>query len=189
MKISELKERRIIHRPTRYFDESGKRIYNEFEYDFSYNPIHKGSERERLFAKVIDILPFLLIFYFLFHLPAIGCLIISIPCVIISGTFCEWYFGTTLGKKVFRLAVLDDRGNYPGFIKSLQRNVLCLINLWPVFTDYIPPVHHTWEAESTQMNFSMNLNNKICKTHVIKKEKIKEIKELLHQASLLIKNT
>ncbi|MDW9378832.1 hypothetical protein [Chryseobacterium sp. JV558] len=71
MKISELKEKRIIRRATRSFDEWGNRIYNEFEYDFPYNPTHKGNETERLFAKVIDMIPFFMVFILIFHLPAI----------------------------------------------------------------------------------------------------------------------
>ncbi|MFZ4928959.1 RDD family protein [Chryseobacterium sp. Mn2064] len=189
MKISRLIEKRLIHRPTRFFDESGKRIYNQFEYDFSYNPVHKDSERERVFAKIIDMLPFLLVFYFIFHLPFFGSFLISIPCVIISGLFCEWYFGTTLGKKVFGLTVLDDSGNDPGFIKSLQRNMLCLINLLLFLIDYHPPINDTWKKESSQTNFSMNFNNKFCKTYVIKEDKIKAVKERLHQGSLSTKST
>lgn len=180
MKISELKDRRIIRRPTRQFDEFGNRIYNEFEYEFPYHPTHKGNERERLFAKVIDTSPFFMAFVFIFHQPVFISIVLSIPCVIILGTFCEWYFGTTLGKKIFKLTILDDHGNQPGFIKSFLRNILCLANLFPVFTDFIPPPNHTWEAEGTQMNFSMYLNNKICKTYIVKEHKIQEIRNLLY---------
>lgn len=86
MKISELKERRIIRRPTRQFDEFGNRIYNSFEYDFHYDPTYKGNERERLFAKFIDIIPFFLIFFFLFKETAVISFLYSVPCVMISGT-------------------------------------------------------------------------------------------------------
>lgn len=180
MKISELKERRIIRRPTRQFDEFGYRIYNSFEYDFPYDTTYKGSERERLFAKFIDIIPFFLIFFFLFKEMAVISFLYSIPCVMISGTISEWYWGTTLGKTIFKIKVIDDYGNYPGLLLSLKRNFLCLANFWPIFTDYIPPVSHTWENESTQMNFSMNLNNKICKTYTVKENKIQEIRNLLY---------
>ncbi|WP_165439458.1 RDD family protein [Chryseobacterium phocaeense] len=180
MRISELKERRIIRRPTRQFDEYGYRIYNSYEYDFPYDTTYKGSERERLFAKLIDIIPFFLIFFFLFKEIVILCFLYSIPCVIISGTVSELYRGTTLGKTVFKIRVIDDFGNYPGLLLSLKRNFLCLANFHPIFSDYIPPVNHTWEKESTQMNFSMNLNNKICKTYIVKENKIQEIRNLLY---------
>ncbi|WP_318845428.1 RDD family protein [Chryseobacterium sp. JV558] len=101
--------------------------------------------------------------------------------MIISGTFCEWYFGTTLGKKIFKLKILDDNGNQPGFIKSLQRNILVLANLWVVFTDINPSPAQTGNTGGTQVNFRMHLNNKICKTHIVKENKLIEIRELLAQ--------
>ena len=113
MKISELKVKKIIHRPTRQFDEYGKRIYNEFEYDLPYKTIYKNNERDRLFAKIIDLIPFFLIFLFIFKEPAIISLVFSIPCVIISGTMTETLCGTTSGKKIFKIRVIDDFGNYP----------------------------------------------------------------------------
>ncbi|NML69946.1 RDD family protein [Chryseobacterium sp. RP-3-3] len=128
MKVSELKDRRIIRRPTRQFDEFGYRIYNSFEYDFPYDATYKGNERERFFAKLIDILPFFLIFFFLFEKIAIISFLYSIPCVIITGTICEWYWGTTLGKSVFKIKVIDDFANSPGLLLSLKRNFLCLAN-------------------------------------------------------------
>ncbi|HCA09979.1 RDD family protein [Chryseobacterium sp.] len=180
MKISELKDRRIIRRPTREFDEFGYRIYNSFEYDFPYDTTYKGNETERLFAKLIDMLPFFLILFFVFEKMVFISFLYSIPCVIISGTLFEWYYGTTLGKAVFKIKVIDDFGNYPGLLLSLKRNFLCLANFWPIFSDYIPPANHTWEKEHTEMHFSMNLNNKICKTHIVKENKIQEIRNLLH---------
>ncbi|KMQ64811.1 hypothetical protein ACM46_11330 [Chryseobacterium angstadtii] len=158
----------------------GYRIYNSFEYDFPYDATYKGNERERLFAKLIDMLPFFLISLFLFEKIAIVGFLYSILCVIISGTICEMYWGSTLGKSMFKIKVIDDFGNNPRLLLSLKRNLLCLANLRPIFTDYIPPPNHTWENESTQMNFSMNLNNKICKTYIVKKSKIPEIKNLLY---------
>ncbi|MDR6923786.1 RDD family protein [Chryseobacterium sp. 2987] len=184
MKISETKEKKIIHRPTRYFDEQGNRIYNSFEYDLPYNPSYKDSERKRVFAKLIDMLPFFLIFLIIGKEIAIVSFIYSIPCVIIFGAISETYWGTTLGKKVFKMKVIDDFGNYPRFLKSLSRNFLCLINFFPVFTDYIPPAHHTWEAEGTRMNFSMHLNNTICKTYIVQESRIKEIKAMLQQKNI-----
>lgn len=180
MKISELKDRRIIRRPTRQFDEFGYRIYNSFEYDFPYEATYKGNETERLFAKLIDMLPFFLIFFFLFGKIAIICFLYSIPCVIISGALCEWYWGTTLGKAVFKIKVIDDFGNFPSLLLSLKRNFLCLANLLVNFIDYVPPLNHTWEKEGTQMNFRMNLNNRICKTYIVKENKIEEIRKLLY---------
>lgn len=184
MKISEIKEKRIIHRPTRNFDRLGNRIYNEFEYEFPYNPGHKNNETERLFAKIIDMLPFILLFYFGFHQMVFISILLSIPSVILIGTITESYWGTTLGKRFFKIKVLDDYGHYPGVFKSLIRNLLCLANSCPIFTDYTPPPNSVVGVEGTQMNFSMHLNNKICKTYIVKDKKIPEIKKLLKKDPL-----
>lgn len=181
MKISELKEKRIIRRATREFDREGNRIYELFEYEFPYNPWYKNSQWERLLAKIIDFFPFLIILLYGFsHTIFIGFLY-SIPLVIISGTLWETYQGASLGKKIFKVKVIDDFGNYPDLLKSLQRNVLSLCNFWPVLVDYYPPINETWDDESIEKNFSMNFNNKICKTYIVKEKKIKEIQELLQQ--------
>lgn len=183
MKISEIKERKIIHRPTLSFDGYGKRIYHAYEYYLSYNPGFKGNETQRLFAKWIDMAIFTLIFFFICNKIFIVSILLSIPCVIIAGTVTEFYFGTTLGKKIFRMKVIDDDGNYPGFSKSLARNLLCLANFYPVFSEYTTKTVAMGWRRGTQMNFSMHLNNKICKTYIVKESKIPEIKELLEADS------
>jgi len=182
LKISEIKERKIIHRPTLDFDEYGKRIYHAYEYYLPYNPGFKGNETQRLFAKWIDMAVFTLIFYLIFRKVLMISILFSIPCVIILGLITEFYWGATLGKKVFRMKVIDDEGNYPSFLKSLERNSLCLANFYPVFTEqtYRSPYG---KKTSTQMNFSMHLNNKICKTYIVKESKIEEIRNLLNVES------
>jgi hypothetical protein len=179
LKISEIKERKIIHRPTPDFDEYGKRIYHAYEYYLTYNPGFKGNETQRLFAKWIDMAVFTLIFHFIFNKILIVSILLSIPCVIILGSTTEFYWGTTLGKKIFRMKVIDDEGNYPKLLKSLQRNLLCLANFYPVFSEYTVKTVAMGRRTGTRMNFSMHLNNKICKTYIVKESKITEIKSLL----------
>ncbi|ASK29623.1 hypothetical protein CEY12_05675 [Chryseobacterium sp. T16E-39] len=179
MKISEIKERKIIHRPTQNFDEWGNRIYHSYEYHLPYNPGYKGNETERLFAKWIDMLPFCLIFYFVFHKMILVSIVLSVPCVLVLGTLTEFYWGSTLGKKVFKIKVIDDNGNYPVFLKSLQRNLLCLANFYPVFSERTTRTVAMGRQTRMQMNFSMHMNNTICKTYIVKESKIPEIKELL----------
>lgn len=179
MKISEIKERKIIHRPTPDFDLYGKRIYHAYEYYQAYNPGFKGNETQRLFAKWLDMAVFTLLFHFLFNKVLIVSLILSVPCVIICGAITEFYFGTTLGKKIFSIKVIDDEGKYPGFIKSVRRNVLCLANFSPVFSEYAEKAFAGGRRRGTGMNFSMHLNNKICKTYIVKESKISEIRSLL----------
>ncbi|GAA5102604.1 hypothetical protein GCM10023210_43760 [Chryseobacterium ginsengisoli] len=179
MKISEIKERKIIHRPTLDFDEYGKRIYHAYEYYLAYNPGFKGNETQRLFAKWIDMAVFTLIFHFIFNKILIISVLLSIPCVIIFGAITEFYWETTLGKKIFRMKVIDDEGNYPSLSKSLLRNFLCLVNFYPVFTEYIPLPNKIGGLSTSRLNFSMHLNNKICKTYIVKESKIEEIRSLL----------
>ncbi|MGO4710151.1 RDD family protein [Chryseobacterium sp. 2TAF14] len=183
-KISELKERKIIRRATRNFDSEGKRIYNEFEYDLPYNPTHKGNERERLYAKVIDLIPFFLIFHYGFNKIIIVSLFFSIVSVLIYGTISESIFGTTLGKKLFKLKVIDDFGNYPKILKSMFRNILSFANFFPVFEDIVSDPNSSYEASKTTMHFSMHMNNKLCKTYIVKESKIPEIVKLLNHKTL-----
>ncbi|MCJ8152696.1 RDD family protein [Chryseobacterium sp. SSA4.19] len=179
MKISEIKERKIIHRPTLNFDEYGKRIYHTYEYYLPYNPGFKGNETQRLLAKWIDMVVFIFIFHFMFNRMLILSILFSIPCVIISGAVTEFYFGTTLGKKIFKMKVIDDEGNYPKLSKSFLRNGLCLSNFKPVFSEYSRKTVAMGSRSGIQMNFSMHLNNTICRTYVVKESKLNEIKSLL----------
>ncbi|MDQ0593919.1 hypothetical protein QFZ37_002288 [Chryseobacterium ginsenosidimutans] len=176
MKISELKDKKITRRATRSFDEFGNRIYNKFEYEIPYNPTHENNETERLFAKIIDMLPFFLIFIFVFHKIVIVSVFLSIPSVIIFGTITECFFGTTLGKKIFRIKIIDEHGNYPNILRSFARNFLCLANFCSILIDYEPRASSDSE---TQTNLSMHMNNKLCKTYIVKESKIAEIRSLL----------
>lgn len=182
MKISELKIKKTVHRPTQNFDESGNRIYNAFEYDLPYKTEFAGSEKLRIGAKIIDTMPLFLVFLFIFRQPAIMAVLFSIPSVIILGTVLETLFGTTLGKKMVKLKVIDDYGNYPKIIRSLGRNSLCLAVFYPVFDDYIPMApNEMLGIEHKETNFTMHMNNKLCKTYIVKENKIEEIRCLLSQ--------
>ncbi|SHL76336.1 RDD family protein [Chryseobacterium contaminans] len=184
MRISELKVHRIIHRPSRMADKYGHRIFEEYEYDFKYNPYFKNSETQRLFAKTIDILPWILILIFLFNLTVLQSLLISIAIVIVYGAICETIFGKTLGKKIFRLIVVDDFAHKPSLSRSLKRNILCLINLFPTFTDHQDRTG-VWK---TVMNFNMYLNNKFAKTYIVKEKMLKEIKQMLEEQTANTQN-
>ncbi|MCD1117753.1 RDD family protein [Chryseobacterium turcicum] len=179
-RISELKIKKTIHRPTQSFDKLGNRIYNVFEYDLPYKAEFSGNEKQRIFAKIIDAMPFFLIFFFLFQQPAILSLIFSIPSVILFGAILETLFGTTLGKTILKLKVIDDNGNYPKILKSLWRNFLCLVIFYPVFDDFIPmPPNEILGIEHKETNFTMHMNNKLSKTYIVKESQLSEIKKLL----------
>ncbi|WP_346984782.1 RDD family protein [Chryseobacterium sp. POE27] len=179
MKISEIKERKVIYRPTPDFDRYGKRIYHAYEYYLPYNPGFKGNETIRLFAKWIDMAIFAIIFFYLFNKNPVEAVLLSIPCVIVSGAITEYYYGTTLGKKIFRIRVIDDEGNNPSLFTSLKRNFLCLANFYPVFSEYTSKTVAMGWRRGPQVNFSMNLNNKICTTYIVKESRMEEIRSLL----------
>ncbi len=178
MNISDLKEKRIIQRPTQSFDEFGNRIYQQLEYDFKFETGTNQNNSFRLFAKIIDIIPIYLFVHYILNQNFILSFIYSIPIVIIIGAICESITGMTIGKNIFNLKVVDDNCNYPRFLKSLKRNLLCLINLFPSFSDY----HSRMGVWGTRMNFNMHLNNHFCKTYVVKQNKYNQIKKLLHKS-------
>lgn len=188
MKISELKVKKIIHRPTRQFDVSGKRIYSEFEYDLPYQASFRNNERQRILAKIIDLLPFFLVFFFIFQQPAFFSILYSIISVIVFGTLTENKWGTTLGKKIFKIKVIDENGNYPAILKSLCRNLLCLAAFKLLVNDYIPPLNEVLKIEHKEANFTIHMNNKVCRTYIVKESQVWEIRKLLdgkiHEAIL-----
>lgn len=182
MKVSELKEKKLIHRPTQNFDLAGNRIYDVFEYNLPVKTNYDGNEGERIFAKLIDSIPFFLTFYFIFDLSPILSVLFLIPSVIILGSVTETVFGTTLGKKVFKIKVIDDSANNPAILKSLCRNTLCLAVFYMLFAEYIPPLNEILGIKHKESNFTMHMNNILCETYIVKEYQLKEIKMLLKQS-------
>lgn len=180
-KISELKVKKIIHRPTQNFDYLGNRLYNAFEYDFPYKAYYEGSERERFYAKLIDLSPYILLGYFGFQQNIFLVVLISIFFVIISGSILETIWGTTLGKKFFKMKIVDDFGKNPNPFRSLARNILCLLNFFPEFSEIIYKNGGYGTDIVNKISFSMHLNNKFCKTYTLKEEQVKEVQALLSQ--------
>lgn len=181
MKISELTERKTTRRATRNFDLEGRRIYNEFEYDLPYKADFTGSEKQREWAKIIDILPLFLILLLIFKQNPFISFLISIPTVIIIGSITETVWGTTMGKKILKMVVIDDFGNYPDFSISLKRNILCLSNFYPSFSEYTTKSVAMGTRTFYRTRMSMYMNNKLCKTYIIKERQLYEIKKLLEQ--------
>ena len=135
---------------------------------------------QRLFAKIIDILPFILILIFLCNLTALQSLLWSVVLVMMYGAISETIFGKTLGKKIFNLIVIDDFAHKLSLSRSLKRNILCLINFFPTFTDQQDRTG-VW---ITVMNFNMYLNNKFARTYIIKEKMLKEIEEMLEKQTI-----
>lgn len=129
MKISELKEYKKVNRPSR--DELGKRIYEEIEFEKPYDPTDKSLNR-RLFSKIIDLLFAIIIQTSLSNIGLINTenllfdiLIIIVLTVLIS-TIMEMLFGSSLGKLIFNLEVINDDCEHLSLKKSLFKNVYSL---------------------------------------------------------------
>jgi uncharacterized RDD family membrane protein YckC len=45
----------------------------------------------------------------------------------------EGLYGTTIGKKLIGIKVVDDRGRVPGIVPALIRNVLRIVDILPQF--------------------------------------------------------
>jgi uncharacterized RDD family membrane protein YckC len=50
---------------------------------------------------------------------------------------CEWFFGTTLGKRIFSIRVVGLDGARPSFGQSLLRNVLRIVDGFPYVLPYL----------------------------------------------------
>lgn len=185
MKISELKEKKTVRRATRDFDFESRRIYNEFEYILPYKVGFYGSDQKRQVAKYIDMALFFLVLYFMFQLPLLYSLMGSVPLVMIFGTVTETLWGTTFGKKLFKIKVIDDDGNYPDISKSLKRNILCLANFYPKFSEHTTRDVAFGTQTRFRTNLSMHMNNKLCTTYTVKESQIWEIRKILDQPSIV----
>ncbi|WP_326983938.1 RDD family protein [Chryseobacterium sp. MYb264] len=179
MKISELKEKKTTRRATQDFDCEGNRIYDEFEYYLPYKVDFPNSDQQRQVAKIIDMIPLFLIFLFIFKQTLFLSFLLSIPSVIIAGSITETIWGTTLGKKLFKMFVINDYGNSPDFSKSLKRNFLCLSNFYPSFSEYTFKTVAFGTKTNFRTDLSMHMNNKLCKTYIVKESKLNEIRNLL----------
>ncbi|WP_108808568.1 RDD family protein [Aquimarina spinulae] len=138
-----------------------------------YDPRIQGNQILRVIAKLIDILPYLVIMYFV-ELNLWIKIFISTILLIIQNTFLETIYGKTIGKQIFKIRVIDDKASNPDFILSLNRNILSILNLIPIYI--FGDSNNPYKNEG--FRFYMNLNNNICKTHIIKESKLIEIKKI-----------
>lgn len=176
-KISDLKVIKTVNRPTRARDKYGNRIYQNLDFKVPYEPAYKHNSYSRLAAKIFDLLIFfpfsyLIVQYF------ITALFFSIIFVIIYGTITETLYGKTIGKNIFKLEVLNDFAKKTNLLKSFFRNLISPLNLTPRY--YYNRNNHPMLAYGDSfIVFNMNLNNFICDTYVIKKDKKEEILKML----------
>jgi uncharacterized RDD family membrane protein YckC len=53
------------------------------------------------------------------------------------GIVCEWFFGTTLGKRIFAIRVVGLDGARPSFGQALLRNVVRVVDGFPYVLPYL----------------------------------------------------
>ncbi len=127
MKISELKIYQKVNRPSR--DELGNRIYEEIEFEKTYDPTDKSLNR-RFFSKIIDLSFAIIIkislsnFGFVITENLLFDLLIIIALMILTSSIMESLIGSTLGKLIFNLEVINDECEHLTFKKSIYKNTL-----------------------------------------------------------------
>jgi len=177
VKISELKEIKTIQRPTRKFDERGNRISEKERFEQPFISTIKEKYWLRYFAKFIDLLPFLAIFYFVFELHFFISFCCSVVIMIVLGAISESLLGTTLGKKIFNLKVIDNYGNNPKFHHSLIRGLLSIFT----FDANISILFDKITQKFGVMTFFTSHNNEKTMIYILNKSEYRKMKELLSQ--------
>lgn len=180
MRISELKEIKTVRRPTKSFDKSGNRIYEEMEFEIYYDDTIIDKRIHRIFAKDFD---FVLIYAILwlikgnegvYFMPYL--FLYSFPFMILSGTALEHFFGTTLGKFIFDLRVINDFGEKLSMWDSLKRNILT------PFTFKISDPD-TEIIILKEVGFYLYFKNPSVKSYMVNKKELIKIRQLLKEQS------
>jgi hypothetical protein len=183
MKISELKERKILRRATGDFDIFGSRVYKKIEYYLPVQTDFPKSERQRQWAKIIDIIPTFMLTYLIFQHMLLA-FAAGIPLMMITGAFAETQWGNSLGKKIFKIKVIDEFGDYPDFSTSLKRNMLILANFYPSFSEKTVKDIAFGTRTFYETSMSMKMNNKLCKTYTVKENMMWTLRKMLDQQKI-----
>lgn len=122
MKISEIKILKKVNRPTN--DQDGNRIYKEVEFELDYDPTIKN-DLYRLFAKIIDIAVVMAVMVLLYknEMIEINTTFYVLPLVLILlNSILESVIGSSIGKLIFWMEVVDDECKHLNLLKSIERN-------------------------------------------------------------------
>lgn len=133
MKISELKEFRKVNRPTKEF-VNGKRVYEEIEFEIKYDPNIKNSSY-RLFAKIVDISIGIGLLSFLIsnNLIELKSTIYFLPLfLILQNSILESVFGSSIGKLIFWIEVVNDECRHVNLLKSFERNIYSFLLIFSI---------------------------------------------------------
>jgi len=176
VKISELKEVKIIQRPTQNFDENGNRIYEEERFEQPFISTIQEKYWLRYFAKLIDLLPILITFHFIFKQHFFLSFCYSVVIVIILGAVSESLLGTTLGKWIFNLKVIDNYGNNPKVHQSLIRGLLTFLTIDANVSNLCYKLIRKF---GTMTFWTSHKNNEKTMIYVLNKSEYRKMKELL----------
>lgn len=127
MKISDIKTYRKVNRP--FKDKNGNTRYKEIEFEIPYD-FKLKNDSFRLFAKIIDIIIVILILNILidFDIIDLNNSIYLFPIILfLVNSILETLIGSSIGKLIFRIVVVDEDCNYLTFRKSFIRNLSCVI--------------------------------------------------------------
>jgi len=175
LKISELKEIKTIRRPTKEFDGKGNRVFEEVQVEVNVAVTFEEKNWPRYFAKLIDLIPLIIVLYLLFEIHFFLIFCSAIILNIILGAISESLSGRTLGKRIFNLRVVNDFGKSPAFHQSLIRNFLFILT----FDGSTSILFRKLLDKYGIFSFVASPNNSKARIFVVDKEEYEKIKKLL----------
>lgn len=175
MKISELKEIKTIRRPTKAIDEKGHRVFEEVQVEVNIAAIFKEKNWQRYFAKLIDLFLLIIVLYLLFEIHFFLIFCGAIILNIILGAISESVWGSTIGKKIFNLRVVNDFGENPALHQSLIRNFLFVLT----FDGSLSLLFQKLPDKYGILSFIASPDNSKARIFVVDKHEYKKIKSLL----------
>lgn len=175
MNISDLTETKIVRRP--YTDEFGNRKLGVEEFEVKYN-YKIENDSFRILAKVIDIVLVALFLHYLalHNIISIASIIYIFPIFfILLNSILESLLGSSLGKLLLNIAVVNEKAEYLSFFKSLHRNTVIVANIL-VFAIVHSHAHFFWEfLDKKYRDYNI---------YIIARRKRKEIKRMLNSNHL-----
>lgn len=137
MKVSDLKDYYKVNRPAKDID--GNRVYVEKEIEVDYNPRFKN-DIIRYLATFIDITVVLIILvYFAQNDGVKSYILLFLPLILlVLNSLLESLLGTSIGKLILGIEVINDDAQHLSIFNSFKRNLLKIILFIPMlFLDEI----------------------------------------------------
>ncbi len=140
MKISELKEFQKVKRPSR--DQYGNRIYEEVEFEKLYDPSETSLNR-RFFSKLMDIAFAIAVQISLSKIGLIETsslwfdLGILLVLIILTSSLMEWTIGSSFGKLLFNLEVVNDYCKSLSLKRSMYKNIFSFGIIFVLFFSHV----------------------------------------------------